>query len=106
MKKKPIDSHYNPEKKLKLLNALVLALLVVMIIGISIIVIIIVKEVFFPSKKDQISSTDPLPIAAVEGDKVESIYLHGTKVYLVLETKGENKEVRIIDLEDGMELLK
>ena len=77
-----------------------------MIIGISIIVIIIVKEVFFSSKKNRISSTDPLPIAAVEGDKVESIYLHGTKVYLVLETEGENKEVRVIDLEDGMELLK
>ena len=64
------------------------------------------KEVFFPSKKDQISSTDPLPIAPVEGNKVESIYLNGTKLYLVLETKGENKEVRIIDLKDGMELLK
>ena len=106
MKKKPIDSHYNPEKKLKLLHTLVQALLVVMIIGISIIVIIIVKEVFFSPKKNSISSTYPLPITVVEGDKVEAIYLHGTKMYLVLETKGENKEVRVFDLEDGMELLR
>ena len=106
MKKKPIDSHYNPEKKLKLLNALVQALLVVMIFGISIIVIIIVKEVFFSSKKNWILSTDQLPITLVEGDRVETIYLQGTKMYLVLESKGENKEVLIIDLEDGMELLK
>ena len=106
MKKKPIDSHYNPEKKLKLLNALVHALLVVMIIGISIIVIIIVKEVFLSPKKNWASNTDQLPMTVVEGDKVESIYLNGTKLYLVLETKGENKEVRIIDLKDGMELLK
>ncbi len=106
MKKKPIDSHYNPEKKLKHLHALVQALLIVMIIGISIIVIIIVKEIFFSSKKNGISSKDPLPIAVVAGDKVESIYLQGTKMYLVLEKKGENKEVRIIDLGDGMELLR
>ena len=106
MKKKPIDGHYNPEKKLKLLNALVQVLLVVMIIGISIIVIIIVKEVFFSPKKNRVSNIDQLPTIIVEGDKVESIYLHGTKMYLVLETKGEDKEVRIIDLEDGIELLR
>ena len=106
MEKKPIDIHYNPEKKLKFLNALVQALLIVMIIGISTIVIIIVKEVFFSSKKNWILSTDQLPITLVEGDRVETIYLQGTKMYLVLESKGENKEVLIIDLEDGMELLK
>ena len=106
MEKKPIDIHYNPEKKLKFLNALVQALLIVMIIGISTIVIIIVKEVFFSSKKNWILSTDQLPITLVEGDRVETIYLQGTKMYLVLETKGENNEIRIIDLADGMELLK
>ena len=105
MKKKPIDSHYNPEKKLKLLNALVQVLLVVMIIGISIIVTIIVKEFFFP-KKNHVLNIDQIPTINVEGDKVDSIYLHGTRMYLVLETKGESKEVRIIDLEDGMELLR
>ena len=106
MKKKPIDSHYNPENKLKILNALVQVLLVVMIIGISIIVTIIVKEFFFSPKKNHVLNIDQIPTINVEGDKVDSIYLHGTRMYLVLETKGESKEVRIIDLEDGMELLR
>ena len=47
-----------------------------------------------------------MPTIKVEGDKVDSIYLHGTRMYLVMETKGESKEVRIIDLEGGMELLR
>lgn len=75
-----------------------------MIIGISIIVAIILKEVFFTPKKNPSQTADHLPVAVVEGDKVESIYLNDSKMYLVLKTKNEKKVVRVINLQDIMEL--
>ena len=104
MKKKPIDGHYDPQSKLRILSALVQVLLIVMIIGISIIVAIILKEVFFTPKKNPSQTADHLPLAVVEGDKVVSIYLNDSKMYLVLKTKNEKKVVRVINLQDIMEL--
>ena len=104
MEKKPIDDHYNPQGGLRLLGALVKALIMVMILGISIIVVIIVKEFFFEAENKIIRTVVPETLNIPKDSKIDSIYFREDQLYLVLSTKNRKQEILIIGFEDGMEI--
>ena len=104
MKQKPIDDHYDPKGKLRLLGALVQALIIVMIIGISIIVVIIVKEFFFDEKKAKSITILPESINIPRGAKVESVYSQKNRLYMLITSENKIQEILIIGLEDGVEI--
>ena len=105
MEQKPIDGHYDPQGKLRLLGGLVQVLIIVMILGISIIVAIIVKEFFIDTEKKTTKSLmTPTSLTIPKNSKVESIYTRENRLYLVVSSKNEKQEIIIIELEDGVEI--
>ena len=104
MEQKPIDGHYDPQGKLRLLGTLVQMLIMVMILGISIIVVIIVKEFFFNAEKISPNIITPKSLMIPKSSKVESIYVQDKHLFLIVTLKNESQEMLIIQLEDGVEI--
>ncbi len=104
MEQKPIENHYDPQGKMRLLGILVKVLLVVMIIGISIIVAIIVKEFLLSTKQNQPPIITLKELTIPKNSKVESIYVEETQVYLLLTGLDEKQKIVVIRLEDGVEI--